>query len=275
MIVLVCLFMQLGLSFAELKLNEQAEDFALNKAVVIIPARYGSTRLEGKALLDQTGKPMVVHVADQAKKASAPSRVIVAADDRRIIDAVERFGHEAVMTRADHVNGTSRVAEAVECLESDVEIIVNVQGDEPLIDPTLIDQLVERMRGGDEPMGTIGSTFSEDEDISNPNVVKVVLNQCGQAMYFSRAAIPHDRDGQGGGEVLKHVGLYAYRRAFLSQYVQLTPTPCEQAERLEQLRVLEHGFPIAVIRAKATHQGVDTIEQYEAFVQAYASRQKE
>jgi len=239
-------------------------------ALVIIPARHASTRLPGKPLLDRTGKPLVVHVADRAVRARRAEAVVVATDDRRIAEAVEAHGHRAVMTRAEHPNGTCRVAEAVEAVGGGASIVLNVQGDEPLIEPAVIDALVERMAAGDEPMGTVASPFGTGEDSEDPNIVKVVCDRSGRAMYFSRSRIPFDRDGA-GVTPLKHVGLYAYRRDFLPAYLGLEPTPAEQAEKLEQLRVLEHGHAIAVVQASVGHHGIDTPAQYEAFVEAVRS----
>jgi 3-deoxy-manno-octulosonate cytidylyltransferase (CMP-KDO synthetase) len=243
-------------------------------AVVVIPARLEAQRLPGKPLLDDTGKPLVVHVADQARQAELVDRVVVATDSDQVLRTVQLHTHEAVMTRADHPNGTSRVAEVAEGLDDSVDIVVNVQGDEPLIDPAVIDQLIQRMRTGDEPMGTIGSPFADGEDPADPNIVKVVCDAHGRAMYFSRSLIPHDRDTQGVAVPMKHVGLYAYRREFLPIYLGLEPTPAEQAEKLEQLRVLEHGHAIAVHKAVVDHHGIDTPEQYHAFVEFYEQRQQ-
>ncbi len=238
-------------------------------AVALIPARLASTRLPNKPLLDRTGLPLVVHVAQRAAQARRIDRVVVATDDRRIMDAVARHGFQAVMTRADHPNGTSRIAQAAESLPAEVDIIVNVQGDEPMIEPALIDAVVDRLHSGDEPMATVASPFADDEDPADPNIVKVVLNRLGQAMYFSRSPIPFDRDRTGSLAPLKHIGLYGYRRDFLPQYVSWPPTPAENAEKLEQLRVLEYGRPIAVIQAVVRHHGIDTPQQYEAFVRQY------
>lgn len=239
--------------------------------VAIIPARFASTRLPGKPLLDRTGLPLVVHVARRAAEARSIGQVIVATDDERIARVVETHGFHAVMTRVDHPNGTSRIAEVAQMLPSIIDVIVNVQGDEPQIDPAVIDAAVDRLRGGDEPVATIASPFGEGEDPANPNIVKVVLDRRGRAMYFSRSLIPHERDRSELGTrnaqlYLKHVGLYAYRREFLPVYVALSPTPAEEAEKLEQLRVLEHGHAIGVAVREVHHAGIDTPEQYEAFV---------
>ena len=242
-------------------------------AVAVIPARYASTRLPGKPLLDRTGMPLVCHVVERTQQAKTIARVIVAGDDQRIIDAVESRGGQAVMTRADHPNGTSRIAEVADALPPDVDIIVNVQGDEPELEPDVIDLLVERLRAGDEPMATLASAFADDEDPADPNIVKIVIDQHSRAMYFSRSLIPYPRDNpQSVQQCLKHPGLYAFRREFLSTYVNLPPTPAEQAEQLEQLRALEHGYDIAVARADVRHHGVDTPEQYEDFVRRFNAK---
>ncbi|MDX1565041.1 MAG: 3-deoxy-manno-octulosonate cytidylyltransferase, partial [Phycisphaeraceae bacterium] len=199
-------------------------------------------------------------------------RVIVATDHKQIQRAVQVHTHEAMLTRRDHPNGTCRVAEVAEAFGEEVDLIVNVQGDEPMIEPELIGNLIARMRDGDEPMGTVASPFADDEDPADPNIVKVVLDQAGRAMYFSRALIPHDRDGRWEGRPLKHVGLYAYRRPFLPVYVSLPPTPAETAEKLEQLRALEHGHRIAVLEATVAHHGIDTEAQYKQFVEVFGQR---
>lgn len=243
-------------------------------AVAVIPARFASTRLPGKPLLDRTGRAMIVHVCEAAARAQRIARVIVATDDERIADAVGAAGFDCMMTRADHPNGTSRIAEIAESLTPDdpaAEVIVNVQGDEPQVDPAHIDALVDRMATSDAPMATLASPFQPGEDPADPNIVKLVADQTGHAMYFSRALIPFDRDAA-GVSLLKHPGLYAYRRAFLAEYITLAPTPCEQAESLEQLRALEHGHRIALVHANVKHTGIDTPEQYEAFVQSFASQ---
>ena len=204
------------------------------QAIAVIPARFGSTRFPGKPLADKTGKPLIQHVVEQVKKAKTVSRILVATDDQRIFDAVQAFGGEAVMTRADHPNGTSRIAEAVQQIEADTphpELILNVQGDEPEIEPDVIDQLVQGLADDpDAPMATLASPFADDEDPNDPNIVKLIVNQLGHAMYFSRSLIPFSRDSQSDisnhkSAILKHPGLYAYRRDFLLKYVTLPPTP--------------------------------------------------
>lgn len=244
-------------------------------AAAIIPARYSSTRLPGKPLLRETGKYLIQHVYEQASKASRVSRVVVATDDRRIFDAVRSFGGEAVMTREDHPSGTDRVAEAARSI--DAEIIVNVQGDEPEMEPGHIDRLVALMEEhGDAPIGTLACPFAADGDPRDPNKVKVVLDGRGRALYFSRSLIPYPRDAGGvpgrPADWLLHLGLYAYRREFLFALASLPPTPLEQAEKLEQLRVLEHGHAMVVAVVDKAARGVDTAEDYAAFVKRHASR---
>lgn len=247
----------------------------MSRVVAVIPARYESTRFPGKALADRTGTPLIVHVLQRVRRASSVQRVIVATDDERIAEAVENAGGEAVMTAADHPNGTCRIAEAAGNIEAD--LLVNVQGDEPEIDPHLIDLAVRTLQEhADCPMSTVASPFAEDEDPANPNIVKVVVDRRGRALYFSRSLIPFDRGAAEGSAKpqaapLKHVGMYVYRRPFLDEYVRLEPTPLERSERLEQLRVLENGYGIAVAIGQAHHHGIDTPQQYEAFVKRYAA----
>jgi 3-deoxy-manno-octulosonate cytidylyltransferase (CMP-KDO synthetase) len=236
--------------------------------VAVIPARMASTRLPRKLILDKTGKPLICHVVDRVKQAKTIGRIIVATDHADIARAVEKEGVEAVMTREDHPNGTSRIAQVVEGLSpKESELVVNVQGDEPEIEPALIDRLAAGLiEDLDAPMATLGSAFEPHEDPTNPNVVKLIVNQLGHAIYFSRSLIPYDRDKKRPVGYLKHPGLYAYRREFLLKYVTLKPTPLEQIESLEQLRAIEHGYKIKVVMVASPHQGIDTPEQYEAFV---------
>ena len=250
----------------------------MSAALAVIPARYASSRFPGKPLADATGKPLIQHVVERARQATLVGRVVVATDDERIRDAVEAFGGEAVMT-GEHPNGTSRIAEAVDLLEnsggSSFALVVNVQGDEPEVPAATIDALIRGLaEDADADMATLASPFDPEEDPHNPNVVKLVLDRQGRAMYFSRSVIPYDRDAELLGTrprttMYKHPGLYAYRRAFLREYPTLEATPLEEAEKLEQLRVLEHGRRIAVIHAPAPHPGIDTPEQYDAFVQRF------
>lgn len=257
-------------------MNAQSVDAP--RIVAVIPARLASSRLPGKVLLDRTGKPLIQHVYEAARRATLPSEVVIAADDQRVADAAVGFGARAIMTRVDHPNGTSRCREAAEALAlADHDIIVNVQGDEPEMDPALIDDAVAALRGTDDPRvqtATCASPFLPGEDPANPNIVKVVLRADGRAMYFSRALIPFPRDPGAAPPTapLRHVGLYAYRAGFLRTYASLSPTQLESTEMLEQLRVLYHGYDIAVAVRPSTSQGIDTPEQYEAFVARYWGR---
>lgn len=242
-------------------------------AIAVIPARYGSIRFPGKPLANQTGKPLIQHVVEAVGRARSIRSIVVATDDVRIRDAVTAFGGQAMMTRPDHPNGTSRIAEVVVALgPSAGDVIVNVQGDEPEIEAHLIDRIVAAMYADpDVPMATLASPFGDDEDPADPNIVKVVVDARHRALYFSRASIPCDRDGI-GVRPLKHVGVYGYRRKFLIDYVDLPATPLERIEQLEQLRALEHGHAIAVVEATVRHHGIDTPGQYEALVQRVKRR---
>jgi len=235
-------------------------------AIAIIPARYASTRLPGKPLLDRTGMPLIQHVVQAVSAASSIQRIVVATDDARIAEAVEAFGGDCVMTRADHPSGTDRIAESAEILGLEAgDIVVNVQGDEPEMPGACVDQLVELLTGGSCPMATLAAPLSGD-DADDPNKVKVVTRGDGRALYFSRSRIPFDRDSGRQVRYLLHLGIYAYRVAFLKRYAALPPTPAEQAEKLEQLRALESGFDIAVGVTDYHGRGIDTPADYEAFV---------
>ena len=226
---------------------------------VLIPARYGSTRFPGKALADLGGRPMVVRVCERAA-ASGATAVVVATDDERIRAAVQSRGFQTVMTRADHASGTDRLAEAASRLGlGEDEIVVNVQGDEPLIDPALIAGTARELaRQPEASVATACHAIHDPASHANPNVVKVVRDARGFALYFSRAAIPFARDG-GLPPCFRHVGIYAYRAGFLTRYAGLAPSPLEVAEQLEQLRVLWHGYRIAVLlTAGNPAPGVDT-----------------
>lgn len=244
-------------------------------ATVIIPARFASTRFPGKPLARDTGKPLIQHVYERAQAATCVDRVVVATDDGRIHEAVVGFGGESVMTRTDHPNGTSRLDEAARTLElTDDAIVVNVQGDEPEIDPAHIDVAVDAL--GDFEAATLAAPLdAAHEDARDPNVVKVVVALDGRALYFSRSLVPSLDRADPSTVVRRHVGLYVYRVAFLATYVRLEPTPLEQAECLEQLRILEHGYRIRVADIDSAHPGIDTPEQYEAFVRRIASRDTE
>ncbi len=240
--------------------------------IVVIPARFASTRLPGKPLLSATGRPLIQHVVESARTARLASRIIVATDDVRIAGAVEAFGGEAVMTRADHPTGSDRVAEVASRID-EAQIIVNVQGDEPEIQGSTIDHLIELLQNDpDAPMATLATPIRDEADYKNPSCVKVVASSRGRALYFSRSPIPHHRDGlpdfaaASPPAALLHLGLYAYRRDFLLQLGSLPPSPLEGAEKLEQLRVLEAGWPIALGVIDEPGIGVDTPEDYQRFV---------
>lgn len=231
---------------------------------VVIPARYASTRLPGKALADIAGKPMVAHVVDRALESSA-SRVIVATDDERICDALNGLECDVCMTRVEHKSGSDRLAEVVEklCLADD-EIIVNVQGDEPLIPGKLIDQVASALsRAGGAVMATAAKEVCDEAALESPNTVKVVFDRHGKALYFSRAPIPYAREHR-IARAWHHIGIYAYRAAFLKRYDQLPVSDLEQTESLEQLRVLDNGDTIMVETVDYdTGIGVDTFEDLE------------
>ncbi len=229
---------------------------------VIIPARWASTRLPGKMMADLGGVPMVVRVAQQAERSGACS-VTVATDQTQIAEAVKKHGFSVLMTSVDHPTGTDRLAEAVTQLGlQSHEIVVNVQGDEPFIDPALIDAVAQALH--DDPqadIATCASPLTDEVLRHNPNVVKVVCDSRGHALYFSRAPIPHDRDGRGKAQSLHHIGIYAYRVRFLKAFPSLTQGLLEACESLEQLRALEHGFKIHVnVTNKSIAGGIDTPE---------------
>lgn len=243
-------------------------------AVGIIPARLASTRFPRKILADKTGKTLIQHVWEAAKRSVTLSRVVLAVDDREVESIVRGFGAEAVMTSVDHPNGTSRLSEAARLLRLPADtIVVNVQGDEPEMDASVIDAAVTLANSTTAAVTTVASPFAAGENPDDPNIVKVVCRADGTALYFSRSLIPHARVGATRPtQPLKHIGLYAYRAAFLPTYVSLPPTPLEQTEMLEQLRVLEHGHSIAVAVRPVTSTGIDTPEQYEAFIKRLATR---
>ena len=242
--------------------SKQTPDF-----LVVIPARLGSTRLPRKPLADIGGKPMVIRVAERAKQSLAQS-VVVATDSPEIQAACDEHRIECLLTSADHPTGTDRIAEVAQLLKLPANaLVVNVQGDEPLIPPELINQVAQTL--ADHPqcaISTVAVPITDQSEITNPNVVKVVLNRTGEALYFSRATIPFVRDAQMETKVeyLRHLGIYAYRADFLQAYTRLEPAPPEQAEALEQLRALWNGYQIAVHTAlEAPPAGVDTPEDLE------------
>ena len=247
--------------------------------IVVIPARYASTRLPGKPLIDFAGKPMVVRVAEQATLSGA-ARVVIATDDVRVRDTAVAHGCAVAMTSPDHLQGTDRIAEVVEQLDlPDDAVVVNVQGDEPLIPPLLIRAVGEALANTTAPMATACHPLYEAAEMTNPNIVKVVLDAAGDALYFSRAPIPWAREAFAAGikslpadlPVYRHIGIYAYRAGFLKTYASLAPAPIEQFESLEQLRVLWHGRKIrVVITPDAPPGGVDTPADVERVRQEFA-----
>ncbi len=241
-------------------------------AICIIPARLASERFPGKVLADATGKALIVHVVEAARACGVFSRIVVACDDERIAAAVEGSGCEAVLTAPDHPNGTSRTEEAARVLKlDDRAIVVNIQGDEPEIEPQAVRGAIAMLRDDDALVAaTAACPITRREDHLDPNVVKVVLDQRSRALYFSRAPIPYPR-ALGQAVPLRHFGLYVYRRAFLGAYVRLPGTLLERAERLEQLRILEHGYAIGVFVAPRGWSGIDTPEQYAQFVERWRS----
>ncbi|MGF1736113.1 3-deoxy-manno-octulosonate cytidylyltransferase [Photobacterium satsumensis] len=237
---------------------------------VIIPARYQSSRLPGKPLADIAGKPMIQWVYEQASKAGA-EQVIVATDDQRIADAVKAFGGEVCMTRDDHESGTERLAEVVAKYQlADDHIVVNVQGDEPLIPDSIIRQVATNLADSKAPMATLAVEIDHADEVFNPNAVKVVTDKDGYALYFSRASIPWDRDNfakrpqEVHQNLMRHIGIYAYRAGFINTYINWEPSALEKIEALEQLRVLWYGEKIHVeVAVDAPPAGVDTPEDLE------------
>lgn len=238
---------------------------------VIIPARYNSSRLPGKPLADIGGKPMVQHVYERAKQSGA-ERVVVATDDVRVEAAVQAFGGDVCMTSPDHESGTERLAEVVKLMGIDDDhTIVNVQGDEPLIPASIIAQVAENLQSSQAPMATLGVAIEHEAEVFNPNAVKVVTDQNGFALYFSRATIPWDRDAYANEPksaakqpLMRHIGIYAYRAGFINTYINWAPSALEKIESLEQLRVLWYGERIHVALAiDAPPAGVDTPEDLE------------
>jgi 3-deoxy-manno-octulosonate cytidylyltransferase (CMP-KDO synthetase) len=249
-------------------------------ALIVIPARLKSTRFPAKCLMRQTGKYLIEHVYEQAAKSKRAGGIVVATDDMQIFQAVHSFGGHVVMTRPNHLSGTDRIAE-VAALPAYAAFtsIVNVQGDEPEIDPAMIDDLIRLLEATDVQMVTAAAPFQSRAEISNPNVVKVVIDQRRFALYFSRSVIPHDRDGvtQNAGSLelaglyRKHLGVYAYRRNFLLLLTQTPPCELEKLEQLEQLRALYLGAKILVHDVPTAHHGIDTPEDYAAFVNRMAA----
>lgn len=246
----------------------------------IIPARYASTRFPAKPLARATGKYLIQHVYEQVRRARRIESCIVATDDQRIADAVRSFGGQVAMTRPDHPSGTDRIAEVVRARPdlADDALVLNVQGDEPEIEPGYLDRLVVRMETDrDCPVGTLACPFGPGADPGDPNCVKVVQNRLGRALYFSRALIPYSRDDAGAAHraCLLHLGVYAYRKSFLLAFSTWEPGALERIEKLEQLRVLEHGQAIALEVVEHAAAGIDTPADYEAFVARRTAAQRE
>ncbi len=238
----------------------------MTRAIGIIPARYGSTRLPGKPLVQICGKPLVYWVWRQARKARSLDRVLVATDDQKVKEVVEQFGGEAVLTSPNFVSGSDRAASVARRLNYD--IVVNIQGDEPLISPGAIDKLVNTLKSDrKELVATLATAIEEESELRDQNVVKVVFNQDGQALYFSRQPIPfwltngkRNLDISSLQSFYAHIGVYAFRKNFLLKFVSWKPSRLEKLEKLEQLRILENGYPIKVVKTNYRSQAVDTLK---------------
>ena len=228
------------------------------KILCVIPARYASTRLPGKPLADIVGKPMIQHVYERSAQATIPQQVVVATDDEKVFQAVQQFGGKVVMTSSEHQTGTDRLAE-VASKYAEVDVIINVQGDEPLIDQKVIDELAQEFLNDTALQMASVMSIMDTEDYQNPNAVKVVTDLNNNALYFSRSLLPYPRVA-GKANVYKHIGIYAYKKDFLLKFAKLEPTPLEQSESLEQLRALENGYKIKMIKTKSKFIGVDSIE---------------
>jgi 3-deoxy-manno-octulosonate cytidylyltransferase (CMP-KDO synthetase) len=256
------------------------------KVLACIPARYGSTRFPAKVLAKDTGKFLIQHTWERACAAKLPEKVIIATDDKKVADAAQSFGAECILTSPYCPSGTDRIAEAI--ADIDVNIIVNIQADEPEIDPTNIDKVAQLLIDNpDAPMATLAADFQNADQISDPNIVKIVVTSHEslatshgpvRAIYFSRSVIPYDRRQGGIGAVesyLRHIGIYAYRKDFLLKITKLPQTLLEKIEKLEQLRAIENGFSILVAKVEHICDGIDTPEQYAEFVKKYMKGQKQ
>lgn len=227
------------------------------KSVIVIPARYGSTRFPGKSLARLQGRPMIQWVWEAASRSRLSEQVIVATDDDRIADVAAKFGADVVMTKKSHASGTDRIAEVADKVSA--QLYVNVQGDEPLLSPGAVDDLIRGMAESPRiPIGTLAHRIEKQAEWQSPEVVKVVVNRHNEALYFSRSPLPFMRTWSPQAKLLRHVGIYAYRARALEEFVSLKPSALEQAESLEQLRALEHGMTIQVIETKYRCLGVDT-----------------
>ena len=243
------------------------------KVVAAIPARYHSSRFEGKALVEILGKPLIEWVYIQTVKSRLINKTFVATDDIRIFEAVSSFGCQAIMTSSNHKTGTDRIAEAIKEVAAD--IVVNVQGDEPLITPDVIDGVIQPLLDNPElQMATAACEIKDKEDLDNPNVVKVTMDRNNFALYFSRSKIPYHRESLGTSIVYKHLGLYSFRKEFLGRFTDLPQGELEKAESLEQLRILEYGYKLKVIKTAYDGIGVDTKDDLDKVVQRISQLQK-
>ncbi len=246
------------------------------KVVVVIPARYDSSRFRGKVLAKDTGKYLVQHTYERALCAKMPDMVLIATDSAEVMAACKGFGADCVMTSSEHVSGTDRIAEAVK--EVDAEVILNLQADEPEIAPGDIDHLAALL--SDNPtadMATLVAEFDNADQVADPNIVKAIVDKAGRAIYFSRSAIPYDRQTGGVGReshYLRHMGIYAFGKAFLMTFTALEQGTLEKIEKLEQLRAIEHGYSIITGKVGHAWEGIDTPEQYEAFVERHRGEGK-
>ena len=241
----------------------------LETAIAIIPARFQSTRLPGKPVIEINGKTLIEHVYRRVQCAESVERILVATDDERIASAVRKFGGEVTMTHFDHKSGTDRLAEAAAHLPPDA-LVVNIQGDEPLIEPDVIDRAVAAARHRDAQIVTVMTRLTDPAAIADPNRVKVVVDRNGFALYFSRSPIPFG--GSSSGTTFLHLGLYVYRVEFLKEFTRLERAPLEIAESLEQLRALEHGFRIRVVEVESESWGIDTPVDLERFKSAVGNK---
>jgi len=243
------------------------------KILAVIPARYESTRFPGKVLAKDTGKYLIQHTWERAKQAKLLDSVLIAADDAKVVKAAKSFSADCVLTSKNHQSGTDRIAEAVK--DTDADIIVNLQADEPEIDPANIDYLASMLvNNPDCQMATLAAVFDDANQVSDPNIVKVITDVKGRAIYFSRSPIPFCRDKGGVGDVshyLRHIGIYAYRKDFLMKFTTLKQSSLEKTEKLEQLRAIENGYSILIGKVTHTCDGIDTPQQYQAFVKRISS----
>ena len=258
-------------------LKEREPSSRASQAAVVIPARLGSTRFPRKVLARDTGKYLIQHVWEGVRGAKGVARIIIATDSEEVLEAARSFGAEACLTSAAHRSGSERVAEVARGLPEEVRVIVNVQGDEPLVEPEDVGRIVDLFEEAGEGvvMTTLAVERRDAEGFRDPNNVKVVIDSRGRALYFSRAPIPSGWEGVAGGSWLHHVGIYGYRRDFLLRFAGLPPSGLAEAERLEQLRALENGFEIQVGITRKRYRGIDTEEEYREFVrEEMASRER-